>query len=262
MVQPSLDVLTVAPKTGDDRFTHQGQDVGANLLGFWRWAYSDLMSNVMRGVLAEYIVGLALGCVDGGVRLEWDATDLCTSQGCRVEVKSSASLQSWSQTKLSPIKFDIEPKTGWHADTNTYATERKRQADVFVFCVLTHTDKATVDPTRPEPVGFLRSVDKPTERCGRRTEEHHAWQPAPTESCEGFVRGSAGPHHRGGNPGTNAAKLVVGDGLREWPRCGAGGGPAGRGTREMTPCLFDHARGAPRRRSRCRRGEPHRHPGS
>lgn len=146
MAQPSLDALTVTPKTGDDRFTHEGQDVGANLLGFWRWACSDLVSNVMRGVLAEYIVGLALGCVDGGVRPEWNATDLCTCQDCRVEVKSSASLQSWSQTKLSPIKFDIEPKTGWYAETNTYATERKRQADVFVFCVLRHTDKATVDP--------------------------------------------------------------------------------------------------------------------
>lgn len=145
MAQPNLNALTVTPKTGDDRFTHQGQDVGANLLGFWRWACSDLLGNVMRGVLAEYIVGLALGCVDGGVRPEWNATDLCF-QGCRVEVKSSASLQSWSQTKLSPIKFDIEPKTGWHAETNTYATERKRQADVFVFCVLTHTDKTTVNP--------------------------------------------------------------------------------------------------------------------
>ncbi|MCA1607110.1 MAG: hypothetical protein LC775_16945 [Acidobacteria bacterium] len=145
MAQPSMDALTVTPKTGDDRFTHQGDDVDANLLGFWRWSCSDLMGNVMRGVLAEYIVGLALGCVGGGVRPEWDATDLCF-QGFRVEVKSSASLQSWSQTKLSPIKFDIEPKTGWYAETNTYATERKRQADVFVFCVLTHTDKATVDP--------------------------------------------------------------------------------------------------------------------
>lgn len=25
----------------------------------------------MRGVLAEYLVGLALDCVDGGVRTEW-----------------------------------------------------------------------------------------------------------------------------------------------------------------------------------------------
>lgn len=89
----------------------------------------------MRGVLAEYIVGLALECIDVGGRPEWNATDLYF-QDYRVEVKSSASLQSWSQTKLSPIKFDIEPKTGWYAETNSYVTERKRQADVFVFCVL------------------------------------------------------------------------------------------------------------------------------
>ncbi|MGH3902484.1 MAG: hypothetical protein ACRDTA_30350 [Pseudonocardiaceae bacterium] len=150
----------MTPKTGDDRFTLQGQDVGANLLGFWRWSCSDLVGNVMRGVLAEYIVGLTLECVDGGVRPEWDATDLCF-QGCRVEVKSSASLQSWSQTKLSPIKFDIEPKTGWYADTNTYATERKRQADVFVFCVLTHTDKATVNPLNLDQWDFyVLSTDR------------------------------------------------------------------------------------------------------
>jgi hypothetical protein len=142
----SLAALTVTPRSLDDRFKHQGQDIEANLLGFWRWACSDLLNNAMRGVLAEYIVGLALDCVDGGVRTEWDATDLCTPQGLRVEVKSSAYLQSWPQARLSPIKFDIEPKTAWYAQTNSYATERKRQSDVFVFCVLAHMDKSTVDP--------------------------------------------------------------------------------------------------------------------
>lgn len=146
MNQPSLDAIVVTPRSGDDPFTLHGNDVGANLLGFWRWACSDLVNNVLRGALAEYIVGLALGCVDGGVRLGWDATDLCTSQGCLVEVKSSAYLQSWPQTKLSEIGFDIEPKTGWDARTNTNAAERKRQAEVFVFCVLAHKEKATVDP--------------------------------------------------------------------------------------------------------------------
>jgi hypothetical protein len=99
----------------------------------------------MRGVLAEYIVGLALGCVDG-TRLEWDATDLRTRQGLRVEVKSSAYLQSWHQERLSMISFDIKPALGWNATTNITAVERARQADVYVFCVLRPTDKATVDP--------------------------------------------------------------------------------------------------------------------
>jgi hypothetical protein len=29
---------------------------------------------------------------------------------------------------------------------NTYGTERKRQADVYVFCLLAHKDKPTLDP--------------------------------------------------------------------------------------------------------------------
>lgn len=35
---------------------------------------------------------------------------------------------------------------GWDADTNEYSTERKRQADVYVFALLSHRDKATLDP--------------------------------------------------------------------------------------------------------------------
>ena len=146
MTRIELDAVVVTPKTGNEQFTHQGQPhVDARLRGFWSWACSDLVSNAMRGVLAEYIVGLALGCVDGSTRLEWDAYDL-TSQGWRVEVKSSAYLQSWQQERLSTISFDIKPTEGWDHATNTYVAERKRQADVYVFCVFKHTEKATADP--------------------------------------------------------------------------------------------------------------------
>lgn len=132
--------------TGDEAFTSRGQAIGTPLGAFWSWACLDLLSNTMRGVLAEYIVGLALDCVDGRTRLEWDAADLRTADGARVEVKSSAYLQSWQQQQPSRISFDIRPTTGWDAPTNTYATERKRQADVYVFCVFTPTDKDDADP--------------------------------------------------------------------------------------------------------------------
>ncbi|WP_261770178.1 MULTISPECIES: hypothetical protein [unclassified Rhodococcus (in: high G+C Gram-positive bacteria)] len=104
------------------------------------------MGNAQRGVLAEYIVGLALGCVANGVRVEWDASDLVTEGGVRVEVKSSAYLQSWRQEKLSTISFGIQPTNGWDAETNTISGERKRQADVYVFCVLKQVDRSTADP--------------------------------------------------------------------------------------------------------------------
>lgn len=112
---------------------------------FLRWAYSDLLSNRERGVLAEYIVGKCLNAVSGN-RIEWDAYDLKTDYGAKIEVKSSAYLQSWQQTKLSTIRFNIAEKIGWSAETNIVSTSPMRCADIYVFCVLTETDPALVDP--------------------------------------------------------------------------------------------------------------------
>jgi len=72
--------------------------------------------------------------------------DLRTRQGLRVEVKPSAYLQTWIQQRPSTISFNIKPAVSWDARTNTYATERKRQSDVYGFCVFTPTDKAIADP--------------------------------------------------------------------------------------------------------------------
>jgi hypothetical protein len=41
------------------------------------------------------------------------AYDLITSTGIRIEVKSSAYLQSWSQKRLSTISFSISPARYW-----------------------------------------------------------------------------------------------------------------------------------------------------
>jgi hypothetical protein len=142
----SLEAVVATAKTGQEKVIRGGEPIGATVEGFWRWAFSDLVSNATRGVFAEYLVGLALGCVDGSTRLEWDACDLRTAAGLRVEVKSAAYLQSWRQERLSAVSFDVRPSDGWDAATNTTASERRRQADVYVFCLLHHTDKTTVDP--------------------------------------------------------------------------------------------------------------------
>jgi hypothetical protein len=63
-------------------------------LEFWKWAFSDFLSNALRGVLAEFIVAKAMDCTDVQ-RTEWDAYDVITSDGIKIEVKSSAYLQSW-----------------------------------------------------------------------------------------------------------------------------------------------------------------------
>ena len=126
-------------------FTQHGIPLSVTLLDFWRWSASDLLNNAMRGVLAEYIVACGLG-ITRGVRTEWDAYDLLTESGTRIEVKSASYLQSWHQKSPSTIQFSIRPTRFWDETTGKYDSDLRRQGDIYVFCVLNHRDKMTVDP--------------------------------------------------------------------------------------------------------------------
>ena len=141
----AIEYSPVQRKTGTEAFHRRGAPLGFDLLGFWQWSSSDLVSNVLRGKLAEYIVAQDLG-IAKGTRTEWDAYDLETEAGIKVEVKSAAYVQSWKQSGASAIRFGIQPTLGWDASTNEYGLERRRQADVYVFCLLHHQEKPTLDP--------------------------------------------------------------------------------------------------------------------
>lgn len=116
-----------------------------SLIDFWRWAYSDLIGNAERGALAEFIVACALGIQDSE-RISWDKYDLLTKEGISVEVKTSGYLQTWEQNKLSKLVFGISPTYGWDSKTNKYDETKKRQSDIYVFCVHKHTDQSTLNP--------------------------------------------------------------------------------------------------------------------
>lgn len=133
-------------KTGHEQLKFDNRPIKFSVLDFWRWSASDLMSNATRGLLAEFIVASAIGIDKVTVRDEWSAYDLQTATGIKIEVKSCAYLQTWQQRKLSSITFGIAETRELMTDTNTYATKLKRQADVYVFCLLHHQDKQTVDP--------------------------------------------------------------------------------------------------------------------
>lgn len=132
-------------KTGKEKFTLNAKELALSLGDFWRWSASDLVSNATRGVLAEFIVASALGLA-GGVRNEWDSFDVKTKSGVRVEVKASAYIQSWHQDGPSRISFSIRPTLKWDPETNKTSGSRKRQPDVYVFCVHNHADRETIDP--------------------------------------------------------------------------------------------------------------------
>jgi len=115
------------------------------VLAFWRWAFSDVMSNTARGLLAEFFVACDLGVIDS-MRVEWAPFDLTSRGGIRVEVKSSAYIQRWKQKRVTSPSFSVTPTRFWDQDVGTYVGERKRHADVYVFCLHAHQDRATLNP--------------------------------------------------------------------------------------------------------------------
>jgi len=88
-----------------------------NVSGFWRWAFSDLLQNTTRGILAEYIVAVLLG-IDDKPRNPWESFDLHLRDGRKVEIKTISYLQAWAQQKLSIPRVMLVPKRFWDPDTN------------------------------------------------------------------------------------------------------------------------------------------------
>lgn len=150
-----LAKLALTRRSGTEALHAGGTPLNATVLDFWRWAFSDLVDNTTRGVLAEFIVALALGTVDRGVREGWSPYDLTTPDGIRVEVKSAAYLQSWGQKRHSAIEFGVTATQAFDDEHNTYDSERRRQADVYVFALLHHKDKQTVDPLNLDQWNFF-----------------------------------------------------------------------------------------------------------
>lgn len=145
-MHPNLPRIHATRRSGKEPLHSQGRHLGLSLLDFWQWSASDLLSNATRGRLAEFIVASALGIAQDGVRDEWGAYDLTTADGISVEVKSAAYLQSWNQRRFSSIIFNVPKTKAWSADTNLQEKEARRQAQVYVFALLAHKDKPTIDP--------------------------------------------------------------------------------------------------------------------
>lgn len=146
------NLLRISPsrKSGKERFHRNGKRLGISLLDFWSWCNSDLLSNAGRGRLAEYLVALDLKVADDGLRSEWVAYDLKTPEGFSVEVKSASYIQTWAQRRDSGITFDIRPTLGWNPDTAKFGTVVRRQSDVYVFALIEHRDRSTIDPLNVE----------------------------------------------------------------------------------------------------------------
>ncbi len=162
----NLGQLVSPRRTGREDFHDGTVSLGTNLLDFWQWSVSDLVSNATRGRLAEFIVARALGGPWTAVRDEWAAFDLETPDGIRIEVKSAAYLQAWHQRELTRIVFQTPATRAWDPETNVQSEIVVRQASVYVFALRAHQDKSTIDPLN---IDQWRFYAVPTETLNRRT---------------------------------------------------------------------------------------------
>ena len=132
-------------REGTEPLVFEGQAVGASLQDFWAWGYSDLINNTQRGALAEFIVAQAIG-VANTVRVDWTPWDLTTPSGIKVEVKSAAYIQSWSQAGPSKITFGVARRRGVVGDSGVLDNDPRHHADVYVFAHLAEIDQTVIDP--------------------------------------------------------------------------------------------------------------------
>jgi len=140
--QRALKKLTGAEEfknTGDKRFSVQQ---------FWSYSFSNLTFNVLRGVLAEFIVLNALrDDTSADIRDPSKGFDILYG-GKKIEVKCASFIQDWDGMRHSVINWGglkaddlyLRSKTKLDPD-GTIAYE----ADVYVLALLMHKDHATLD---------------------------------------------------------------------------------------------------------------------
>lgn len=154
--------------TGNEVLLNTGEFLqNARILHFWRWAFSDLKMNDIRGKFAEWLVAKLLD-ISLDVRGSWDECDL-VKDGVRIEVKSSAYLQSWRQNKPSKIVFSGLKGRKLEKLTNKYHDEQTYNADLYVFCVQNETDASKWNALDLDQWDFYLVKRKELEKIGQKT---------------------------------------------------------------------------------------------
>lgn len=95
------------------------------------------MENTQRGAFAEFLVAHVLGRT-GDIRVGWDGYDV-KYRGNKIEVKTSAYLQSWPLRQNSKVLFGFQRRRQWDPVTGKMS-EPCRIADIYVFAHYTEKD--------------------------------------------------------------------------------------------------------------------------
>lgn len=112
-----------------------------------------IIENSYRGIVAEVIIGAALGADWKWCSGDWRGWDFEHSTGCRLEVKQSAARQTWpAPKKARPPVFDIRERTGYYEGAD-WTAKTGRHSHVYVFAYHPVIDD-TADQRAPEQWRF------------------------------------------------------------------------------------------------------------
>lgn len=150
-------------KSGQEKFFNQSSNPNIDVLNFWQWSNSDLLTNTTRGILAEFLVASSLDVIKEP-RIVWDNYDLIMKSGVKIEVKSAAKYQTWKQSKSSLISFTIKEKYEWNEETEDFSSDPFRPAEIYVFCVLNETNPLNLDNWD----FYVLLTENINERCGNQ----------------------------------------------------------------------------------------------
>lgn len=95
---------------------------------------SRLITNVVRGIVVEEIVAIALEPDWAHCGSDYASCDMIhPASGTRMQIKQAAALQSWGPLK-GPPRFSIAHKKGaWVDNGQSWIPGRSRNAEIFVF---------------------------------------------------------------------------------------------------------------------------------
>jgi hypothetical protein len=141
--------IPVSKLTGSEQFKNVG-DKKFSVLEFWRYGFSNLNSNVLRGALAEFIVENALrGNGEIDVRNPWGDSDVIAPDGKKIEVKCCSYIQDWDQNDYSKVLWSgLKAKELYYSEAVKKMSELKSadyKSDIYVLALFKHQDHATLN---------------------------------------------------------------------------------------------------------------------
>jgi hypothetical protein len=139
-----MDPIPITLASGNEKFQYNNKNCDFALIDFWRWALSDIITNTNRGMLAEFTVAIALSLNVKKPRDAWQKYDL-NYRDHGIEIKSAAYHQRWKMKKMSTIQFVIRKTRGWDAVTGEMEKSVKRQASIYILCLLNEQKREKVN---------------------------------------------------------------------------------------------------------------------